>query len=97
MIELPSPPTDVTVEELAFSNSSPIDVLGDRDGTATLVLGIVNDSATVQVLFSAVNEAINASVSIPIGAYTVLTISKATRYMTLFANGADASVAWYVV
>jgi hypothetical protein len=97
MIELPSAPTDVTVEELDFSNSDPIDVLGDRDGTATLVLGIVDDSAVVQILFSATVAPINASESIPIGAYTVLTISKATRYMTLFANGADASVAWYVV
>jgi len=95
VIELPRAPTDVNVENLILANSTPIDVLEGRSGVATLVLCHPSGFA-VQAQFDSASSPIDASDSIPVDTYTVLEISKATRYMTLFGNGAT-SVYWYVV
>jgi hypothetical protein len=94
MIELPHAPTDVTRESLTFTNSSPIDVFENRSGVATLVIGHPTGAA-VFAEFSDSSDPIDASNSIPIEPYTILEISKATRYMTLFGNG-TTTVWWYV-
>jgi hypothetical protein len=95
VIELPHAPTDVTRTNLTLTNSSPIDVLEDRSGVATLIISHPSGAA-VQAQFDSDNAPIDASDSIPLGVYTVLEISKATRYMTLFGNGATR-VYCYVV
>jgi len=99
MIELPGAPVDVTFQDLAFSNNGPYDVLGTRDGRATLVICVIITipGGSVQALFSAADDPIDATVGIPLDFYNVFEVSSAARYMTLFADGADTVAYWYVV
>jgi hypothetical protein len=96
VIELPGAPTDVSFQDLAFSNNGPYDVLGDRDGIATIVI-CATTAVQAQILFSATSDPIDATIGMPLDDYTIVEISKPTRYMTIYADGADALVYWYIV
>jgi len=96
VIELPAAPTSVQREGLTVTNSSPIDVFEDRSGVASLVI-CYDTGASVQAIFSATDDPVDASDSMSLDTYTIFQISKATRYMTLFATSSPASVYWYVV
>lgn len=95
MIELPRAPHDISYELFTHAGSSdPIDVLGDRDGSAVLVICHF-DGGPMHVLFSGTDEPVDAEDSMPLDFYTVIEISSATRFMTL-ACRRPASAYWYV-
>lgn len=94
MLEVKRAPTFVESSFLSSGSNGPFDILEDRDGTCTLVLCLY--SGNTQAIFYGTDDAISAASSLPLVFYNTLTITKATRYMTLNAIG-PSTVYWYVL
>jgi hypothetical protein len=77
-------------------NSDPIDVLGDRDGSATLVVCLA-DGGPCSFVFAPTDELVDAELSTPLDFYNIVEASKHTRYMTVWTAAGGASLYWYVV
>jgi len=95
MIYLPAPPQGAT-REIVVGNSDPIDVLGDRDGLATLTVFHYDPTDHVRFVFSATDELVDADEAPLIPPYAIVSISKQTRFMTLWTPF-ETVVHWYVV
>lgn len=95
MIDLPGAPVDVNFNELVAGDNPPIDVLGDRDGVATLVL---YNTVRLHCVFGPTDESVDPSDGMPLPAadYVILGISKLTRFMTVEAQSLSA-IYWYVL